>query len=189
MLKFSQVEIKHLLRAWILVSLMFAIAMTGLSSQLLIVLPFTLFTAGIAFLLHELAHKAVAQSYRCWAEFRANDQMLVLGLILSFTGMIIAAPGGVYIHRASRDQHGKIALAGPMTNVLLAALFLALSKITSSAILLSLFAYGIHINSLLAAFNLIPFPPFDGKSVWDWNKAAYIFAAILAGGLIVVTTV
>src|SRR3989344_8459929 len=161
MLKFSTIEIKHLLRAWLLVSLMFAIAMTGLRAELLVAIPFTLITAGIAFLLHELAHKAVAQSYKCWAEFRANDQMLILGLLLSFTGIIIAAPGGVFIHRASRDQHGKIALAGPMTNVLLALLFILIGNYTHSALLLSLASYGVHINSPLAAFNLIPIQPFD----------------------------
>lgn len=184
MLKFSKLEIKELVKAWIIISLMFAIAMVGINAKLPFVLLITLITAGVGFMLHELAHKFVAQKYSCWAEFRANDSALIIGLLLSFTGFIIAAPGGVYIHGATRHQHGKIALAGPMMNVLLAVLFY-LSANFSGAIGL----YGFYINSLLGMFNLIPFPPFDGFAVWEWNKAAYIVSIVIAGGLFVVATV
>ena len=77
-MKFSRVEIEHLLRAWVLVSLAFAILITGfsLTATFAVAMLFSAITAGIGFLGHELMHKYVAQRYGCWAEFRANDFML-----------------------------------------------------------------------------------------------------------------
>ena len=54
--------------------------------------------------------------------------MLVLAILMSFFGFIFAAPGAVvikasYIHPS---KNGKISLAGPLTNIILALLFFAL---------------------------------------------------------------
>ncbi len=187
-MKFSNFEIKEIAKAWIAVSLMFAIALTGINSKLIISLPLTFLTAGIGFLLHELAHKYVAQRYRCWAEFRANNQALIIGVLLSFTGLVLAAPGGVYIRGANAKQHGRIAFAGPMMNVLLAILFYGLTKLTIGPIFTSFAGYGLQINALLAVFNMIPFPPFDGYSVWQWNKFAYVLGMAAAGSLFLLTS-
>jgi Zn-dependent protease len=184
-MRFSRIEIHELLKAWIGVSLVFAIAMTGLNKTLLIALPIALVTGGIGFLLHELAHKYVAQRYRCWAEFRADTKALLIGLVLSFFGFILLAPGGVYIHGANRQQHGKIALAGPLVNVILAALFFGLTRIFTIPLLAATAKYGFQINAFLGIFNLIPVFPFDGKAVWNWNKAAYLATAVAAGLLTV----
>ncbi len=181
-MKFSKFEIKEIAKAWIAVSLVFAIALVGLNAKLIAALPIALVTAGIAFLLHELAHKFVAQNYRCWAEFRANDTALLIGILLSFTGLILLAPGGVYIHGASKQQHGRIAFAGPLMNILLALVFLGLASITTNA-LGAIMSYGFTINAYLAIFNMIPFPPFDGHAVWQWNKIVY-FAGVIAAGLL-----
>jgi len=179
-MKFSRYEIKEIVKAWIAVSIVFAIALVGLSGNLIIAIPIALITGGIAFLFHELAHKYVAQNYRCWAEFRANDSALVMGLLLSLAGVIILAPGGVYIHGASKNQHGKIALAGPMMNVVLALIF---HWMASANILTVITQYGFKINAYLAVFNMIPFGPFDGHSVWQWNKLAYFTGIAAAGAL------
>ncbi len=182
-MKFSNFEIKEIVKAWLAVSLVFGIATVGLNYKLLVALPLMFVTAGIGFLLHELAHKYVAQKYHCWAEFRANNSALVIGVLLSFTGLILLAPGGVYIHGATRQQHGKIALAGPAMNIILAAIFLGLSFIPLHALLTSLVDYGFRINALLGIFNMMPFPPFDGHTVWNWNKTAYLISAVIAGSL------
>ncbi|PIN75014.1 hypothetical protein COV18_04615 [Candidatus Woesearchaeota archaeon CG10_big_fil_rev_8_21_14_0_10_37_12] len=182
-MKFSKLEIRDIVKAWFTVSLMFAIALTGLKQELLVALLFALVTAGIGFVLHELAHKFVAQKYKCQAEFRANNRMLLVGLIISFTGFILAAPGGVFVQGANKSQHGKIAFAGPLMNILLAILFLVLTK-TTTGLLANVMLYGWLINSWLAAFNLIPVIPFDGRAVWLWNKIVYVIAVIVSLGLV-----
>lgn len=187
-MKFSKKEIKDLFLAWFLTSLAFAVLFSGGN---LIFLYFNLFaasfvisalTVGISFLLHELMHKYLAQKYRLWAEFRASYNMLFLALLFSFFGFIIAAPGAVIIKGfLSKERNGKISLAGPLTNIILAIIFLILILLLKAEGLLGLFfSYGLTINSLLAAFNLIPVPGFDGRKVYLWNKTIYIISLIFA---------
>lgn len=180
-MKFSSFEIKEIIKAWIGVSLVFAIAMTGLKGTLIVAIPIALVTGGIGFLLHEMGHKYVAQRYKCWAEFRANNGALLIGLILSLFGVILLAPGGVYISGANKNQHGKIALAGPLVNVVLALLFFGMTRIVAAPLLGAVAQYGFQINAFLGLFNLIPVYPFDGRAVFLWNKAAYLLTAAAAG--------
>ncbi|MBS3125557.1 hypothetical protein J4211_04900 [Candidatus Woesearchaeota archaeon] len=181
---FSHIELKELAKALLAVSLMFTIAYVGLSTAAIGAFPIILLTAGLGFVLHELGHKFLAQKYGCWAEFRANNQMLLLGVLLSITGIVLAAPGGVYIRGATIQQHGKIAITGPLVNVFLASLFGFLYFLFS----LTLLKYGFSINSFLAMFNMIPFPPFDGHAAWNWNRAAYGVVAIAAIVLVALST-
>ncbi|MCX6707097.1 MAG: metalloprotease, partial [Candidatus Woesearchaeota archaeon] len=91
--KTSEIEMQDLFKAWVAISVAFAIVMSkGLSTQSLISMQFlydfliAAFTVGIGFLLHEMGHKIVAQRYGCFAEFRAWNIMLVFALLMSFTG-------------------------------------------------------------------------------------------------------
>lgn len=190
-MRFSREETRHLLRAWILISLAFAIAFHGFSLSLLFLLPFAVsaFTAGLGFLLHELAHKAVAQKYGCWAEFRAFDNMLWLAVLFSFFGFIFAAPGAVMIRGLiSARKHGLIALAGPATNVLLGVLFLAIG-VSSAGLLNYIGMFGMRINFWLALFNLLPFMGLDGTKVLAWDKKVYGAALAVAGAGVMVSFV
>lgn len=175
-MRFSCIEIYEIAKALFAVSLMFALAYVGFSFALLTIFPMVLLTVGVGFVLHELGHKFLAQKYGCWAEFRSNNQMLLVGLLISITGFVLAAPGGVYIRGATRSQHGRIALAGPLVNIILASLFGILNLLMPSMI----FKFGFSINALLGLFNLIPFPPFDGHAVLQWNKFAFGVALALA---------
>ena len=178
-MKCSQLEIKELIKAWLAISIAFGIVLRGnfgfVQSFILASL-----TVGVGFLLHELAHKIVAQRYRCWAEFRAFDQMLILAIIMSFFGFVFAAPGAVFIRgNINKEKNGKISVAGPITNIILAILFFILLKF-SSGYLNVLSSYGLLINSWLALFNMIPFGPFDGAKIIKWNKIAYSIVVIIA---------
>lgn len=195
-MKYSSKEIKDLVAAWLLISVAFAILFSGginittfSISVFFISFIISLLTVGIGFLFHELMHKFIAQKYRLWAEFRANYSMLFLALVMSFLGFIIAAPGAVIIQgNTTRQKNGKISLAGPVTNLVLAVLFLIPTLFMLNqeiGILKIFFNYGFKINALLALFNMIPFPPFDGYKVYEWDKTIYTITVIVAGILFI----
>ena len=192
-MKFSHREKKDLFWAGIMISLAFAILLSGgfnvLNSGFLIVFVIAFFTAGIGFLFHEMMHKYVAQNYGLLAEFRASYKMLWLAILFSFFGFIIAAPGAVFLKGdITRERNGKISLAGPLTNIVLALIFLILILLLKpSGILNAFFGFGLTINSLLAAFNMIPTIPFDGGKVIAWNKPVYFISLILGIGLFILS--
>ncbi len=191
-MKFSHREIKDLFYAGIMISLAFAILLSGgykalFSFDIGLIFAFVIsfFTAGIGFLLHELMHKYVAQKYKLGAEFHAFYNMLWLALLFSLFGFIIAAPGAVFIRGViNREKNGKISVAGPLTNIFLAVLFLILLILFNDGGLLEyLFRTGLTINALLGAFNMIPVMPFDGAKVIAWDKNIYFITTIIAVGL------
>jgi len=188
--KFSKIEIEHLLRAWIFVSLAFAIILQQggiLSPTFLYYFIMAGITVGIGFLLHELAHKYFAQRYGCFAEFRSDPFMLLIGVIMSFFGFVLIAPGAVMIHGTiTKKRNGVISLAGPGTNVLLAAIFFGITFVQNSLVS-EVARYGLIINAWLAAFNMIPFGNIDGQKIWQWNKAAYFGILALALGFLVLS--
>lgn len=165
-------EKRDLLLAWIILGLAFANLLGGLRPEPILI---AMFTAGIGFLLHELAHKIVAQNYGFKAEFIADYKMLAFALFASFAGFIFAAPGAVYTRgRRTLQQQLWITAAGPITNIVLAVLFLAVPG--------QLGSYGHTINTWLALFNMIPFGGLDGKKILDASKP--VFGAIVVASLL-----
>ncbi|MDD5473936.1 MAG: hypothetical protein PHU34_07275 [Candidatus Methanoperedens sp.] len=195
----SNTELLHILISWIAISYAFAILLlwikagekpateelfTGIINPLVI----SLSTVGISFIVHEMSHKVIAQRYGSWAEFRMSPFMLVLMLILVYDfGILFAAPGAVMIYggNVGRRESGRIALAGPLSNLLLALLFFPL--LSESGILYEIGKYGVTVNIALALFNMIPFSVFDGKKVWAWNKLVYLAAVFAALFLLVLS--
>ncbi len=177
----SRAEQKELLKAWLAISLAFAIVMGGLSSKLAAVFLISALTVGLGFLAHELAHKFVAQRYGCRAEFVADNSMLFIAVLTSLFGFVLAAPGAVMISgHVTAERNGKISLAGPLANFIIAGLFLFTGLLGLFPIVSS---YGFTINAWLGLFNLIPFGNFDGIKILRWNKAAYIGMAAAGFGL------
>jgi len=141
----------------------------------------TVFTS--VYLLHELAHKAVAQHYGLWAEFRLTIFGALITLLSIFSPIKLISPGVVLIAGPmGRETAGKTALAGPATNLILslASLMLVLSPI--SGLLAHLGLLSAAFNAWIALFNLIPFAIMDGLKVFRWNKLvwAVTFTASLA---------
>ncbi len=181
-MKFSQIEKQHLLKSWIGVSVAFTILNAGLFDPAFIIyFLISLLTVGLGFIFHELAHKYVAQKYGCYAEYRSNDQMLLIGILTAFFGFLFIAPGAVVIQGiVTKKRNGIISLAGPLANVILAAIFSLISFFITSEFVLTALNYGIRINYFLALFNMIPILNFDGRKIWAYNKVIYIITITAA---------
>ena len=182
--KISKIEKEHLLKAWIAISIAFALVLRDGETSFISLVILSGVTVGIGFLFHELAHKLVAQKYNCWAEFRADNSMLIMMLLMSFVGFLVAASGAVMIHgNITKRRNGIISLAGPATNFALAILFILLIFTPLAPI----GVFGAYINSFLGLFNMIPFLNFDGKKILAWNKPIYISSLIIGVLLLIIS--
>ncbi len=135
-----------------------------------------------AFLLHELAHKFSAQRLGYWAEFRLNMVGVMITLMSFLSPLKVVAPGAVVISGLMfGDDYGKISLAGPLTNIAQAILYLAIHYTSANHVVSLLTIAGVTVNSSLALFNLIPFGVFDGAKVLRWNWRLWLGAVAAAG--------
>ncbi len=192
MIKFTSSEVRDLIIAFFVISLCFAIANVGRDpNAILNLLPFIMVGVGTGFILHELGHKFVSMKYGYWAEFKLWPQGLIFALITSFFGFVFAAPGAVYTYAnyITDEINGKISVAGPIVNIVLALIFLAvatgiypyaLSSETNVTIFIICSA-GYSINSFLALFNLLPIGNLDGAKVLNWNLGIWIVTIAVAG--------
>ena len=180
---FSSKEVKHLCLGTLLVigiSLSFGFDSLGAAdwgfvfSGLAAVITLSFFT-------HEIAHKVTAQRRGLWAEFRLTLWGAVLTCVSIFLPFKIISPGAVMLSGpASVDDIGKISIAGPLTNIILSAVFLALTFVSSPYYWI--FAVGAFFNGYIAVFNLIPMGILDGYKIFIWNKMIWlsVFAASVA---------
>jgi Zn-dependent protease len=169
-MRFSRTEIEHLIIGTglvIAVGVSFLIGST--SSTLALVIATIIFAMG--FILHELAHKYVAQAYGLWAEFRLNVFGVILTAISIVSPFKFIAPGAVVISGfADRNKMGLTAIAGPIVNVVISVGLLTTLPVLARTPFYVAVLYGAAVNAFLALFNLIPFSIFDGRKVYAWNK-------------------
>jgi len=186
---FSTTEMRHLAISALLVS---GVGLSMLGASLVSTEPVSmvalvlLFTS--AFLLHEIAHKIVAQRYGLWAEFR----LTLLGALITLLSIVspffkIISPGAVMIAgAASKETVGKTAVAGPLTNITFgvgsfALTFIRIWPISEVAVFTTTF------NAFIAVLNLIPIGILDGWKVFEWNKivwaAAFSASVVLIVGI------
>ena len=184
---FSLTELKHIAIGILLVFMVgfspyFYLHYLGTALVLGIVLAFS-------FILHELAHKITAQIEGLWAEFRLMLFGALLTLISIFTPFFkIISPGAVVIAGLSTmDKVGKTALAGPLTNIIIAAVLAPFLNFPLPRYIFWAVAYGAWINSFMAFFNLIPFGVMDGLKVLLWDKKVWIVVFLISIALMIYT--
>lgn len=185
-----QRERRDLLIAWLALSAAFTVAMIGTSrlipTLILEMFLISMITAGVAFIVHEMAHKFTAMRYGYWAEFQMNPTMLVVAVaVAALAKVVFAAPGATMIYgsQISEEENGKISLAGPLSNLLLLIpfLLLLLAGINMGIFEVALVGImGVRINAMIAAFNLLPLGPLDGAKILPWNTPVYIAVVLIA---------
>jgi Zn-dependent protease len=197
--RFSSIELKDLLLSLVALVVAFSVLMNGKRIPDLDTILIITVGVGTGFLLHEMAHKFVALHFGYFAEYRANQMGLLFAVAASFVGFIFAAPGAVMISKPNapqefymQDPFGQeelkreikretlwISLAGPMTNIVLTAFFfLALMLATSGGTIAQAANFALFINLILAAFNLLPFGPLDGKKIFDSNRTLWLLVGL-----------
>lgn len=145
-------------------------------------LKLSLLTLGIAFVVHEGAHRSLAYKWGGHAEFRAFWVGLALSIVLAtFVGVLIAMPGAVMVTGLPPERMGRVALAGPLSNLLLIPFFLSLSALEGYWVMVSI--WGVTINAILAFFNLLPVRGLDGGYVYEWDKRVWAGAFLVSGAI------
>ena len=185
---FSQTELKDLGISLVAFSLGLAFVFNGgilggmlsLGSALFITVPIFfilgLVAFGPAFIIHELAHKFVAKYYGCWAEFRADPGGLRTGVLIAFfIGFLFMAPGAVMVAgNVNRRQNGMIALAGPLSNLVLWGIGLPFYALFAGDPYIGLVTgLWLSANAILGAFNMLPFGPLDGRKIKNWSEPVF----------------
>lgn len=157
--------------------------------------------ALLAFFLHETAHKLIALKWGYKSEFKISWLGLTASLILAFVSggnLAILLPGGLFLAHHIRYRLGEfryglnynemalVALIGPVTNLLLAALFQWGLTISPENYFLQ---KGFILNLTLAICTVLPLPTLDGFSAFFGSRGFYIFSAILiiVTGLLLLT--
>lgn len=178
MVNFTSHEIRDIIISMLVIAGVFAYVFRSVAQgDFISLIPVTLVAVGFGFVLHELAHKFVAIKYGFYAEYRLWVQGLVLAIVTAAFGVVFILPGAVYIHGQyiSKEENGKISIAGPLTQIALAAIFFALIPFISfSPILYLVCSLGFTINSFLAFFNLLPIGMLDGAKILKWNPLIWV---------------
>ncbi len=183
---FDNAELKDILAAVLVLTAAFAIIyirfFSGDGFSYYLLFGLALLTVLTAFLMHELAHRFMAYRLGGFGRFKIWPLGALLALVTSILGFLFAAPGAVYVSGIyNRPDGGKVSLAGPATNMLLAVifygLFIVLVPVTRLAFLLGFVG---ALNSWYALFNLIPFGPLDGFKVYSWDHSVFIASIAVA---------
>ena len=185
--RFSPTEIRDLTLSALLVSgvglsfLGFGLAERPAHIVALLVAVFT----G-SFLIHEMAHKFVAQRYGLWAEFRLTLIGALLTLISVISPFKLISPGAVMIAGvAGKDTVGKTAVSGPITNLAIGAVSFAstfLVPFSNPFFVVALLASA--FNAFIAVLNLIPFGVFDGWKVFQWSRLTWALVFLSSAALL-----
>jgi Zn-dependent protease len=185
--RFSRIETIHILISILVLTIAFSFWLSGgliTNTNLNLIassIPYAFAGVLTGFFFHEVSHKFMAQKFGLWAEYRLFPLGLMLALGLSvFIGLVFAAPGAVMFMGGSRyHETGRIALAGPLSNIIVAIISFPLYYFVFFETQIgALFGFICLINALFAVFNLLPFGPLDGVKIVRWNPTVWIILFI-----------
>lgn len=178
-ISFSEKEVKHLtVGALLVIGIGFSLGLFSSTfwqmSPIMLILFTMILTAS--FFIHEIAHKIVAQRNGFWAEFRLMFTGAILTLLSIISPFKIISPGAVMVAGlVDRENMGKISIAGPTTNIILAVMLLTIALPFQEGYQLVLVICA-AFNAWIALFNLIPFGMLDGFKIFLWNKTMWALA-------------
>lgn len=171
---FTIAEIRDLAVSALVLGFIFAFRDWSLANFLIAVA-----VVGPALILHELAHKFMAQKYGLVAAYVVWPTGIIISVLITIMtngAVIFAALGAVMISSVyhtrlgyqfiglTSKEMGRISWVGPMTNIGLAIISYILIPLNPAVFQLSAF-----INIIIAIFNCLPFPPLDGVKIFRWN--------------------
>ena len=120
---------------------------------------------------------------------------MVIAFVTSFFGVVFASPGStqIYSDHITDEISGRISIAGPMANMVLALIFITLAVLISpfksySQIFNLMFlicTVGFSVNSFLATFNLLPLYTLDGTKVLKWNAVIWLIVFAISGIMVI----
>jgi Zn-dependent protease len=158
----------------------------------------------VALVFHEVAHGYVAyllgdptaksQGRLTLNPLKHLDPLGTLAFFFVQFGWAKPVPVNARYFRDPRKGMMYTALAGPGINFTLAALFalafhmLAAFGITGRSPLYAITYFGVFVNLILGAFNLLPIPPLDGSNVVAYflpPQAAYKYMSLSRYGFII----
>ena len=148
-----------------------------------------------AFLAHDLAHKLCAKHMARGGRFRlaitgslfslfVTGIQHLMGFAMLFVGLSTGeplrlapyrflAPGTVVVRgKKKRSVLGRVALAGPVSNVMLGWLMFFLG-LSSSGWASELLLIGSALNAYVAATALLPLAFCDGLTIYWWSRRAF----------------
>ena len=175
---FSHKEVKHILvAAALVVGIGFSIGLYGFQWAFEVMALFALLMTA-SFLIHELAHKVIAQRKGLWAEFRLTTWGAVLTFVSVFLPFKMISPGAMMIGGSvpSGEDIVRISLAGPLTNIIISSALFGLAFALPITMFTGMLLFAAYINAFMAVFNLIPFGILDGYKIFSFNKKLWALA-------------
>ena len=191
---FSKNEIRDILIAFTLITVLFAIRSSDEFNQIFYNIPIVMIGIALGFICRELICKKAAMKFNYWSEYKIFTPGIILAFLTSFKGFMFTAPGSVYIYGNANDrENGLICLSGIVVHILFSIVFLGLAILMQSPeignswfndLLFAIFSMGFLTNGYLAFFGLFPIGSIYGAAIYNWNRILWFI--IIAFALFIV---